>query len=114
MYVLGLMSGTSADGVDASLVEFSGNPDHPQWRLLNTASLEYPSDLREAILSFGQGRHLNSQEILELSESITELHASIAKSCDPLGVATLIGCHGQTVFHRPPNKLQRGASMQLL
>ena len=35
MKVLGLMSGTSADGVDAALVSFSGDPKQPRWKLLN-------------------------------------------------------------------------------
>ena len=38
MRVLGLMSGTSADGIDAVLVEFKGEPLNPKWKILNTAS----------------------------------------------------------------------------
>ena len=43
MRVLGMMSGTSADGIDAVLVEFKGDPSKPKWTILNTASYEYPS-----------------------------------------------------------------------
>ena len=42
MRVLGLMSGTSADGIDAVLVEFKGDPSRPRWRILNACSYEYP------------------------------------------------------------------------
>ena len=35
MRVLGLMSGTSADGIDAVLVEFTGDPSKPKWEILN-------------------------------------------------------------------------------
>jgi len=36
MRVLGLMSGTSADGIDAVLVDFKGDPSKPKWKILNT------------------------------------------------------------------------------
>ena len=50
MRVLGLMSGTSADGVDAALASFRGRPDSPDWTLLNTASVPYPEDLRVRLI----------------------------------------------------------------
>ena len=55
MRVLGLMSGTSADGVDAVLVELSGSAEHPRWTLLRSASLDYPASIRQRILAVGQG-----------------------------------------------------------
>ncbi|KGG13295.1 MULTISPECIES: anhydro-N-acetylmuramic acid kinase [Prochlorococcus] len=114
MYVLGLMSGTSADGVDASLVEFKGNPYRPKWRLVNSTYTPYSLNLREEIINCGQGLKLNSQRWLELAESITEFHALAARTCDPKGKAVIVGGHGQTVFHRPPCSSKRGASLQLL
>ena len=50
MRVLGLMSGTSADGIDAVLVDFTGDPSKPKWKILNTFSYEYPSSIREKII----------------------------------------------------------------
>ncbi len=114
MFVLGLMSGTSADGVDAALVEFKGNPDKPRWELINTAFVEYPSDIRSFIVNASQGTPFSSQEWLALSEGISEINAHIAQCCDPGGDAEIIGCHGQTVCHKPPNGPNRGASLQLL
>ena len=55
MRVLGLMSGTSADGIDAVLVDFKGDPSKPKWKILNTCSYEYPSSTREKIIQVGQG-----------------------------------------------------------
>ena len=44
------MSGTSADGIDAVLVEFKGDPAQPKWKIINTTSYEYPSSTREKII----------------------------------------------------------------
>ena len=119
MRVLGLMSGTSADGVDAVLVELSGSADHPRWSLLRSASLDYPTSTRQLILAVGQGEAKTASSLLNLSETITKIQAAAALQCDPEGQAQLVGCHGQTLWHRPPKRaetgeLQRGASWQML
>lgn len=114
MRVLGLMSGTSADGVDAVLAEFSGPPAAPCWTLLQTASMPYPDSLRQAVTAAGQGARLSSGDWLDLAEAITEAQAQAARACDPEATAELVGCHGQTVWHRPPRSGRRGASWQVL
>ncbi len=114
MRVLGLMSGTSADGIDAVLVDFKGDPSKPKWKILNTASYEYPSSTREKILQVGQGLKINSKDWLELAEEITELNAFAARTCDPDSTAEVVGCHGQTLFHRSVEKTKRGGSLQIL
>ncbi len=114
MRVLGLMSGTSADGIDAVLVKFKGDPSKPKWKILNTASYSYPSSTREKIIKVGQGLKINSKDWLELTEEITELNASAARACDPDSTADLVGCHGQTIFHRSVNNSERGGSLQML
>ena len=53
MRVLGLMSGTSADGVDAVLVDFVGSPRHVKWTLLNHASIPYSENLRKQVVMNG-------------------------------------------------------------
>ena len=114
MRALGLMSGTSADGIDAVLVEFKGDPSKPKWKILNTGSYEYPSSTREKIIQVGQGLKINSRDWLELAEEITELNAIAARSCDPDSTAEIVGCHGQTLFHRSVQKSKRGGSLQIL
>ena len=114
MRVLGLMSGTSADGIDAVLVEFKGDPSKPKWKILNTSSYEYPSSTRDKIIKVSQGVRINSKDWLELSEEITELNASAARTCDPDLTAEVVGCHGQTVFHRSVRNSKRGGSIQML
>ncbi len=119
MRVLGLMSGTSADGVDAVLVELSGSAEQPHWTLMRSASLDYPASTRQLILDIGQGEAKTASSLLNLSETITTIQAAAARQCDPEGQAQLVGCHGQTLWHRPPEngetgELQHGASWQML
>ena len=114
MRVLGLMSGTSADGVDAVLADFTGPPARPRWQLLASASSDYPADLRRKLVAAGQGASLTTAELLELAEAVTEAQAACARACDPHGQAQLVGCHGQTLWHRPPACGRRGASWQVL
>ena len=119
MHVLGLMSGTSADGVDAVLVELSGSAEHPHWTMVRSASLDYPASTRQLILAVGQGEAKTASSLLNLSETITKIQAAAARQCDPEGQAQLVGCHGQTLWHRPPEnletgELQPGASWQML
>ena len=114
MRVLGLMSGTSVDGIDAVLVEFKGHPSKPKWKILNTVSYKYPSSTREKIIKVGQGLKINSKDWFELAEEITESNAVAARICDPDSIAEVVGCHGQTVFHRSVKNSERGGSLQIL
>lgn len=116
MRVLGLMSGTSADGVDAVLAQFSGRCSRPRWRILASGSIAYPQPLRQRLVAIGQGDPTTSAELLDLAEAVSEHQAEAARACDPGGRAELVGCHGQTLWHRPPDATtgRRGASWQLL
>jgi anhydro-N-acetylmuramic acid kinase len=62
----------------------------------------------------GQGQPLRASDVLELAEAITEVHVLAAQRCDPNHAAQLVGCHGQTLWHRPPTAKRQGASWQLL
>jgi anhydro-N-acetylmuramic acid kinase len=114
MRVLGLMSGTSADGVDAVLVDLQGSCQRPRWHLLASVEQPYPQELRQRLIAVGQGQSLSTAELLDLSEAVTEQQALAARACDPDGRAQLVGCHGQTVWHRPPAGGRCGGSLQLL
>jgi anhydro-N-acetylmuramic acid kinase len=114
MRVMGLMSGTSADGVDAVLAEFDGPPRRPRWRILASAAHPYAPEIRQRLIRAGQGERLEASAWIELAEAVTAAQAEAAQRCDPQGQAELVGCHGQTVWHRPPSSDRRGASWQLL
>ncbi|MCT0247642.1 anhydro-N-acetylmuramic acid kinase [Synechococcus sp. CS-205] len=112
--VLGLMSGTSADGVDAVLASFQPPLRRPRWRLLHHCFCPYPRDLRDRLIAAGQGQPLTAASLLDLAEAVSETQADCARRCDPEGRAELVGCHGQTIWHRAPMGDRRGSSWQLL
>ena len=76
MRVLGLMSGTSADGVDAVLAHFKA-PDTSALALAAQRVLAYPAELHRRIVSAGQGTH-SAAALLDLAEDITEHQAAAA------------------------------------
>lgn len=101
MKVLGLMSGTSADGIDAALCEVSGNGAQTQIELLAFECAPYSPALRERVLDAGAGR-ADTPEIARLNVEIGRAFAAHARAMfDKYGRAELIGSHGQTVCHLP-------------
>jgi anhydro-N-acetylmuramic acid kinase len=103
MLVIGLMSGTSVDGIDAALVEIQGTTTDLQVRLLAGETYAYPPELRQRILAVCGGMALTMAELADLDEAIAACFADAALRLQADGQrAELIGSHGQTVFHRPP------------
>ncbi|WP_448570412.1 anhydro-N-acetylmuramic acid kinase [Trichothermofontia sp.] len=103
MRVVGLMSGTSVDGIDAALVEITGTTLDLQVDLLAAATYPYPAALRQQILALAGGEALSLAALADLDETIAQVFAQAAQAIQ-LGhpPADLIGSHGQTVYHRPP------------
>lgn len=101
--VIGLMSGTSIDGIDAALVEIAGSTHDLQVHLIAGETYPYSSDLRQQILTVCGGAPLSMAELAELDDRIAYefANAAIALQAEHLH-ADLIGSHGQTVYHRPP------------
>lgn len=110
---IGLISGTSADGVDAALVAFE-----PELRVLAFATHGYPEDLAQRLRKLGQdGEICGLDELGALDAEIGEQFADAAiwgmERAIELGVTVCaVGSHGQTVRHRPhatrPFTLQLG------
>ncbi len=116
MRVIGLISGTSVDGIDAALVEISGATADLQVNLIRGATYPYPKQLRSQILSVCAGAALSMAELAELDDAIAQTFAQAALQIQQdLDAAHLIGSHGQTVFHRPasPALGPLGYSLQL-
>jgi anhydro-N-acetylmuramic acid kinase len=113
--VIGLMSGTSVDGIDAALVDISGQDLDIQIELIAGETYSYPPELRERILAVCAGEPISMLEFAELDDAIaiafTQAALNIQAGKNP---ATLIGSHGQTVYHRPREKGPHlGYSLQL-
>ncbi len=106
LLVIGLMSGTSADGIDAALCRISGTGESLKCKELCFHTEVYEPIVREKILQAARGDKGGSEELTKLSFLLGELflEASI-KLCEKAGVnkedIDLIGSHGQTVFHIP-------------
>ncbi|MEH2378675.1 MAG: anhydro-N-acetylmuramic acid kinase [Nostoc sp.] len=101
--VIGLISGTSVDGIDAALVEICGTELDLKVELLAGVTYPYPAELRERILAVGAGVAISMAELAEIDDAIAIVFAQAAQDIQ-IGhqPATLIGSHGQTVYHRPP------------
>jgi anhydro-N-acetylmuramic acid kinase len=101
MLALGIMSGTSADGIDVALVRVAGR----KASLENFAALPFPRGVQKEILKLGEGRPVTTGEISQLNFLLGEIFASAALSaCKKFRVAPaqvgVIGSHGQTIFHQ--------------
>lgn len=104
MKVIGLISGTSADGIDAALVEITGTKDDLKVDLIAGETFAYSDKLRSHLLSLISNTSLSMAELAALDDDIAQAfgHAALTiQKGHPQ--AELIGSHGQTVYHRPPN-----------
>jgi anhydro-N-acetylmuramic acid kinase len=114
MKVIGLMSGTSVDGIDAALVEINGTTLDLRVELLAGATYPYPDELRSQILAVCGGEKLSMLALAELDDGIAQCFARSAIAIQSNQTpATLIGAHGQTVFHRPTTSVNMGYSLQI-
>jgi anhydro-N-acetylmuramic acid kinase len=103
--VLGLMSGTSADGMDVALVRISGAPPRISARLDNFADIRFSRGVREAVLRLANGAPTTTAELSQLNFLLGEEFArAVREACRrfrvPLRQINLIGSHGQTVYHQ--------------
>jgi anhydro-N-acetylmuramic acid kinase len=105
LLVLGLMSGTSADGIEAALVRVNGAPPKLNSELLGHASLPIPKLVRTQILRSAEGIPIPAAEVSQLNFLLGQLFADAAiATCKklrvPLKSLDLIASHGQTIFHQ--------------
>ncbi len=103
--VIGLISGTSVDGIDAGLVEISGQELDLKIELLAGETYPYPAELRERILALCAGAAISMPELALIDDAIAFSFAQAAQNIqNGHQAANLIGSHGQTVYHRPPKE----------
>jgi anhydro-N-acetylmuramic acid kinase len=109
--VIGLISGTSVDGIDAALVDVVGSQTDLKVQLVAGKTFPYPANLRSQILSVCSGSALSMAELAELDDAIAQEFATAALTIQAeYDKAELIGSHGQTVYHRPARKAQKDSA----
>ena len=104
--VIGLMSGTSADGMDAALVDISGFGLDTKVTTLGFVSVPYPENVRNEILRLASGKEGGSHDLCLFSFLLGQLSLEACLAvCEQAGVPKesidLVGSHGQTLWHIP-------------
>ncbi|MBO4938349.1 MAG: anhydro-N-acetylmuramic acid kinase [Oscillospiraceae bacterium] len=104
--VVGLMSGTSADGIDAVLTRITGSGLSTKVDQLGFHFLPFDNATRQAVLNICTGEHGGTREVCLLATHLGMLYArAVHELLRKTGTdrIDLIGCHGQTVYHIPEN-----------
>ena len=105
MVVAGVMSGTSADGVDVAVCRISPARDAsgtPSVKLLGHLGIAYPKAVKAAVMRAMDAQAISVAELARLNWRLGEVYAdAIEKAQTSVGVEVgLVGCHGQTVYHQ--------------
>ena len=104
--IIGLMSGTSVDGLDVALCKCLGSGTNSQVEILQFETVTYNDDYRQEIKSVFSKREVDLQKVCLLNGWIAGQHAAIVNDClkkwriDPASI-DLIASHGQTIYHAP-------------
>ena len=104
--VVGFMSGTSVDGIDAALVEIGGSDQAPEVRLLAFEDRPWPEGVREQIFPLFRPETATVDKIGYMNFLMGEIYAQavvsvVEKAGLTLADIDLIGSHGQTIWHAP-------------
>jgi len=114
MIVAGVMSGTSADGINVALVRFASDANgrargpsphkdpHSHFKLLAHEQYPFPAPVRRAILAMMNAEFARVADLARLNFLLGELYAeAVAKTARKHRVKLdLVGCHGQTLYHQ--------------
>ena len=104
--IIGLMSGTSLDGLDIALCEVSGTGENSAVKILEFETINYTEDIKTEIRKVFAKKTVDFQHFALLNEWIGILHANMVNDClqkwnIPTQEVDLIASHGQTVLHAP-------------
>jgi anhydro-N-acetylmuramic acid kinase len=102
LIVAGLMSGTSADGVDVALVRIAERFQRTRLGLLAHRAFPFPRALRQGVLRAMNARAISTPELARLNWRLGMAYAeAVRATVDATGIRpALIGCHGQTLYHQ--------------
>ena len=104
--VVGLMSGTSVDGIDAAVVEIGGTDEAPEVRLVAFEDRPWPEEVRKQIFPLFRPETATVDKIGYMNFLMGEIYAqSVVSVVEKAGLTLadidLIGSHGQTIWHAP-------------
>lgn len=104
--VVGLMSGTSADGIDAALTRITGSGDQVKLEVLDFVTIPYSLTLKNKIFQAMESNQFNAAHISSLNFELGKVFAeAVQQLCNHAGYQCkdldLIGSHGQTIAHIP-------------
>jgi len=112
MIVAGVMSGTSADGIDVALVDIRNSKGaYPRLTLIAHEAFPYPAALRKAVLAAMNAKSTSTAELARLNWRLGLAYLQAVKTTlerHPVKIA-LIGCHGQTLYHQATAQPYTGA-----
>jgi anhydro-N-acetylmuramic acid kinase len=108
MTVAGIMSGTSADGIDVAVVRIAPGKLRPRLKLLAHEGFRFPAPLRRAVLAAMNASSTSTAELARLNWRLGMAYAEAVQATlqrhkiklDKMKL-DLIGCHGQTLYHQP-------------
>ncbi len=105
-YAIGLMSGTSADGMDAALVSISGCSINTVVELVDFVSIEYREDFRNELLRLAKGNEGGSRDLSRMNFALgDEMKKACSILLDKSGInkkdIAFVGSHGHTFYHEP-------------
>ena len=112
MTVAGIMSGTSADGIDVAVVKIAPGKSRPSLTLLAHEGFKFPAALRRAVLAAMNAASTSTAELARLNWRLGLAYAEAVEATlkrHPVKL-DLIGCHGQTLFHQPRAASYKGRS----
>ncbi|MFS0785584.1 anhydro-N-acetylmuramic acid kinase [Shouchella sp. 1P09AA] len=109
VYAVGLMSGTSVDGIDAALVKLIGSGYHTKVELLGFETFPFNEKTKEAIFASCHPETSSVSTICQLNVTLGELMAQAAKNVVSkngmdLSMIDFISSHGQTLYHLPEQR----------
>ena len=104
--IIGLMSGTSMDGLDVAFCEISGAGENTKVKLLNFDTVDYSEEVKTEIRKVFAKQTIDFQHLALLNEWIGIIHANMILEClERWNISTeevdLVASHGQTVMHAP-------------
>src|SRR5579864_6343690 len=111
MLVAGIMSGTSADGIDVAVARILGRTPALRFQLIAHEGFRYPAPVRKAILAAMNAPRARVADLSRLNFLLGELYAEAVRSTlkrNHLERVDLIGCHGQTLYHQGSPRLFAG------